>query len=53
MEPSMLFFLIALPPHPLCPPGLLDEWMDERMDEYITKHFSGMDVFENVGGSRG
>ena len=36
---------------PLCLPGLLDEWMDERMDEYITKHFRGMDVFGNVGGS--
>lgn len=24
--------------------------MDERMDEYITKHFRGMDVFGNVGG---
>lgn len=25
--------------------------MDERMDEYITKHFRGMDVFGNVGGA--
>lgn len=32
--------------------GLLDEYMDERMDEYITKHFKGIDVFGNARGSR-
>ena len=25
--------------------------MDERMDEYITKHFRGMEAFANVGGA--
>lgn len=51
MTPARCFFSHGTAP--LRRTVLLDEWMDERMNEYITKHFRGMDVFGNVGGSRG